>query len=229
MNGKKLMMAAAGGGGPSIEYIGSVTKGARYDFYWDQYEPANVLSVAQAGDLVVMAVTATRNTSFEPFIFGGMSFQTSNQWFNVNDNMHGQVGFRIVQSGDSNPYLTAPSDRSQAITAVFSVFRGLTAFSTPTKIYANQGNVDPPSLTAAGDLWIATAHLDDRNQSTWTAPSGYTLAAFKAEQWGSTYINDKSSTALAYKIETLTSDNPSAFSAGNNGAYVAFTLAASAA
>ena len=226
MNGKKLMMAAAGGGaGP--EYIGSVTKISALDYFWDSGNRADVLSIAETGDLVVMAITADRNTSGEPFQFGGMSFQTADPWWEWNDLMHGQVGFRIVQSGDSNPYITTPIDGARAITAVFSVFRGFTTYSDPAKSQSFSGSIDPPSLTAAGDLWIATAHLDAQNEASWTAPSGYTLAAYKGGTFAPPSITGKSTTALAYKIETLTSDNPSVFSAGSTDSWVSFTLAAS--
>ena len=225
MNGKKLIMSS-GGGAPLPEYIGSVTKSAAYDFYWDQNEPANVLSVAQTGDLVVMAITAARNFSGEPFQFGGMPFQNSFDYLYWDDLIHAQIGYRVVQSGDSNPYITFPSDLARGISAVFSVFRGpigITDGVNPTHSSSSQGsNPNPPSWQSNGtqsSMHIVTAHGSADADTFSATPSGYTLAAQKTQS----QQNDLTSTALAYKIEFDNFEDPSAWTWNGSGRHVAFT------
>ena len=220
-----MLMAAGGAGGGPPEYIGSVTKSARYDFYWDSNEPADVLSVAQTGDLVVMALTASRNTTGEIFEFGGMSFQTASAYFEWNDFIHAQIGYRVVQSGDSNPYITFPDDRARGISAVFSVFRGPTGITdsvNPTNDNGYGHYPDPPSWQSNGtqsSMHIVTAHGAEDADTFSVMPSGYTLAAQQTQD----YLSDDTSTALAYKIEPDNVENPSTFTWSGYGEHVAFT------
>ena len=217
----RKLMAAAGGG---IQYIGSVTKVANSEGDWDTVpEALDVLSIAETGDLVVIAFSFDSGADATWFWGNeGMSFTAV--WNNTGaTNPGAYVGYRFVQAGDEDPYVSGVSTNSWGgLTIVASVFRGVSSYENDNNANGASGMPDPPNLTAAGNLWIATGHLDDDAVTNWGAPTNYTLAAYAASPAGD---DNRSSTAIAYRIESLASDNPSAFSGSGTDTWNAITLA----
>jgi hypothetical protein len=139
-----------------------------------------------------------------------------------NENPGAYVGYRFVQSGDANPYVSGVGENWEELSVVASVFRNASSFSGGATAAGSSGMPDPPSLTTTGALWVITGHLDDDDDivTDWAAPANYTLAAFETS--GTT---SGSSTAIAYRIETLSSDNPGAFTGSGNDQWRATTSA----
>jgi len=210
----KAIGAGGFGGNAPIEYVGSVSKTSDYVSGFDSSaEALDVLSLASPGDLVVIGMTATLGgTPFaEPWFWAGMDFTA------IYDEMYDSdpsayFGYRFVQSGDSNPYIDYPSIpdvRWNSLNVIASVFSGVSSFVASSRRGGSSSGVpNPRLLTANGDLWIATAHTEDDGFIVDTPPTGYTLAAATDENGSGSYAT----MATAYKIETLSSDDPSAFS-----------------
>jgi hypothetical protein len=205
-----------------IEYIGAVKKEAAQESSWDSSgEALNVLSVATTGDLVVIAFSfdAAGDSAWS---WAGMPFTA------VYNNTSGAspgayVGYRFVQAGDSNPYISgiaAPSTW-EGLTVVASVFRNVRSFVNSGLASGTTGMPNPPALTASGKLWVATGHLDDDVVTNWGAPANYTLSLSAAYTDGT----NASSTAIAYRIATLSSDDPGAFTGSGSDDWRATTLA----
>lgn len=206
--------------GSNIAYIGSVTKTAADESGWDQSaEALNVLSIAQTGDLVVIAfsLAASGNISWS---WAGMSFTST---FNRTDttNPGTYVGYRFIQSGDSNPYVTGLNSGDWAgLSIVASVFRNVNGYVSVQNSSGATGLPDPPSLTATGKLGVITGHIDNDAVTNWGAPSGYTLASSTSITGG-----NQSSTVIAYQIGSFTSQTPAAFTGTGTDAWRATTMA----
>jgi hypothetical protein len=125
-----------------------------------------------------------------------------------------------VQSGDTNPYVSGTGENWEELSVVASVFRNASSFSGGATAAGFSGMPNPPSLTATGNLYVATGHLDDDLVTNWTAPANYTLAAFETSGTIS-----GSSTAIAYRIASLTTDNPAAFGGSGSDEWRATTSA----
>ena len=201
----------AGGAGGGIEYIGSVTKAAHDDIDWNSSgEAPDVMSLASVGDLVVIAFTADNYEAEGSLNFAGMSFT---QVFFDDFPAGVYVGYRFVQSGDANPYLSGYDNEIGEISSVLSVFRGVSSFVDSGSNAQDTGFPEPPSLTANGNLWIATGHIDDDLVDNFGVASPYTMADSEYYWWD----GGGSSTAIAYRIETLSSTAaPSFFGLGND-------------
>ena len=193
-----------------IEYVGSVTKSFER-LGWEGWvtvgEAPDVLSVAQTGDLVVIAFTFD-NVPSATWSWAGMSFsEILNQTGSTNPGAY--VGYHVVQSGDTNPYIVPVGSNSwDYLTVVVSVFRGVNNLVDTASNSAASGLPDPPSLTANGGLWVITGHMDDADVTDWVAPANYTIAASSAFNGG--FFNG-SSTVIAYRIDLLSSDDPAIF------------------
>lgn len=212
-------IGAGGTGGGVVEYIGSVTKAGNDGRSWDTSgEALDVLSIAQTGDLVVIAFSFAIDAD-STWSWVGMDF-TSVYDVTSATNPGAYVGRRIVQAGDSNPYVSGVSGNWGSLSIVASVFRGVTNYENRSTSVGFTGLPNPPSLTANGKLWIATGHLDDDAVTNWTAPTNYTLADYAVGTG-----ENRSSTVVAYRIESLSSDNPDAFGGSGTDNWRAVTLA----
>jgi len=194
------IQGAGGAAEKQIAYVGSVTMTRSNASTWS----LNVLSVASPGDLVVIAFTFMDKAD-STWSWTGMPFTAI---YNETDEtlVGTYVGYRFVGAGDTNPSPSGVgSGNWESLSVVASVFEGVTGYVNRAFTFASTpGAADPPNLTANGDLWITTAHFEDTLRRLDIAPSGYTLAdeAYKTSPPG------YSSTGIAYKIDTLSSDNP---------------------
>jgi hypothetical protein len=211
---RKLLMKQSAN---NITYIGSVTKSVKNAGDWDTaLDALDVLSIASPGDLAVIAFTFDTNED-SIWTWSGMPFTEIEH--------HGggvagtYVGYRFVDAADSNPYVTDVAGWD-GLTVVCSVFRNVGAYAGGTTAAGGSGFPDPPLHTAsAGDLWIATGHIDDDGVTDFSAPTNYTLAGSAAYSRAT-----GSSTAIAYRIESLSSDDPSAFGGTGDDAWRAYTI-----
>jgi hypothetical protein len=215
------LRAALTGAVTEIQYIGSVTKSAVNSGQWDTAgEALNVLNVAQPGDLVVIAFTFDSNFTLS-WSWSGMSFTAIyNQTGTGSPGSY--TGYRFIQSGDANPYISGTEAGDwENLSIVASVFRNVSSFVNSSSASGSTGMPNPPSLTAAGNLWVATGHIDDDVVTNWTAPSSYTLAASATN--GTAEV--ASSTAIAYRIATLSTNDPAAFGGSGSDSWRAATIA----
>lgn len=193
-------------------YIGSVTKSGDPQTVgdWDSAgEALDVLSVAQTGDLVVIAFTF-RSNGDPGFTWAGMSFTAV---LDATDavNPGAYVGYRFVEAGDANPYVTGLSTtRWDDLSVVASVFRGITTYRNGSSSSGVSGLPNPPSVTNFDPpraLRVITGHVDDDLVTDFGAPANYTLADSAA----SGIAGSASSTVVAYRFVDTTNDNPDAF------------------
>lgn len=210
------------GGNVAIEYVGSVTKSANDSSSWDSSgEALDVLSIAQAGDLVVIAFSfdASSDSTWD---WEGMTFSAVyDATGSINPGAY--VGYRFVEAEDTNPYVSGLSGFGEwaDLSIVASVFRNVSSFVGSANGSSSSGMPNPPGLGAFGGLWIATGHIDDDVFTNWAAPANYTLAAYETNGFSAR----GSSTAVAYRIESLTSDNPAAFGGSGSDEWRATTVA----
>lgn len=218
MLARKLLGASKAS--PSLEYIGSVTKNENSSSGWDSSgEALDVLSIADTGDLVIIAFSFDSDPS--SFSWSGMSFTSIlNRANSINPG--GYVGYRVIQSGDSNPYVNV-SSKWTGLSIVASVFRGSSYSISSATTTGSSGMPNPPSLTANKNLWIATGGLNNESTTSWSAPSGYTLAGII----GGSYLTWASTTAIAYKFSTGSSENPGNFSGSSSDPWLATTIGVS--
>lgn len=203
-----------------IQYVGSVGKAAASEAQWDDPgEALAVLSVAQPGDLVVIAFTFNRLPDAS-WSWAGMAF-TPLQDDTASEDPGAYVGYRIVQPGDANPYVTGVTLGYWAgLSIVASVFRNAGVVQGTAVANGALGNPNPPALTASAGLWVVTGHLDDDAVSM-TAPTNYTLARSISASGGSAL----STTAIAYRIAALSADDPGAFGGSGSDEWQATTIA----
>ena len=217
MSRRRMMTKSVQSVGSSVEYIGYATNSWANGGSWTSSNPLDVLSVAEVGDLVVVAImfdAAEDNT----WSWGGMNINEI--YDGTNDRQPGAyVGYKIVEATDQNPYISGVSTGWDPVVAIASVFRGISSFVNYGLSSGISAMPNPPALTANGDLWVITGHLDDDLVSM-TAPANYTLSA--SETVGSS--NDGGSLAIAYRIETLTSDDPAVFGGGGTDDWKATTI-----
>lgn len=221
MLGSRLMSASFV---TKVDYKGSVTKEVDSASDWDSSgEALDVLSVASVGDLVVIAFSFDFSTS--SFSWGGMTFTNIlNGTLSASPGYY--VGYRVIQSGDANPYVTGASGRWQGLSVVASVFGEISVSEAEVNDavgISGSGMPNPPSLNADAGLWVSVGHIDDTAVTDWAAPTNYELAAYAASTAsGSSGV---SSTAIAYRIESLSSDDPSAFGGSGDDSWHAETIA----
>jgi hypothetical protein len=212
------------GGGP-IEHIGSIVfspdpTDARG---WDAPgEGPDVLSLASVGDLVVVAFSFDLFTlAPATWSWGGMAIVDIANLTNL-DNPGTYVGYRIVQPGDTNPYLVGAGGSFYALSAVVSVFRNAESFVSSSVAAGSSGMPNPPSVASAGNLWVATAHFDATTlfSASVVAPTNYILAGVKGASGG-----NGSGTAIAYRIEELPNEDPAAYTGNVNKPWRSITAA----
>jgi hypothetical protein len=207
--------------GANIEYIGSVTKSAKSSSDWDSSGDAlDVLSIAQTGDLVVIAFTfegeRESGWDWQGMVFTDVLDETGTSSFG-----RSYAGYHFVELGDTNPYVSK-SGVWDGLSIVASVFRNVSSFVAGVVGEIDQSGLpDPFQLTANGNCWVVTGHSPTISVTDWGAPSNYTLADF--ETYDS--VSDKSSTVIAYRIEPLTFDDPSPFTGTGSSNWRATTMA----
>lgn len=211
----RLFLASGG-----IEYIGSVTKSAADENGWDSSgEALDVLSIARDGDLVVIAFSFD-SSSDSTWSWVGMTFSAIDDRTG-STNPGSYVGYRFIQPGDSNPYVSGVTSGSwDDLSIVAAVFRGVSSISSSASATSSTNVPNPPLLTAAGLLWIATGHIGQYVSIT-GAPTNYSIAG----SIRSGDVVNGSSTAIAYRIATLSSDNPGNFTVSFSGPWAATTSA----
>lgn len=214
----KLLLGASS----SIRYVGSVTAGKDrgVDDWVTSGDALDVLSVASAGDLVVIAFTFEGGAD-SSWSWVGMPFTTI---YDLTGNST-YVGYRVVESGDTNPYVSGITTGGwRGLSIVAAVFRAASYVSFINN-NDNTGMPNPPSLTATGSMCVATGHLKGSEGGTWTAPSGYSLAGYQNH----TYVAgaESSGTGIAYKKGRFTSIDPGAFGGSGDDTWFATTIALS--
>lgn len=218
----KAQGAGGVGGGP-VEYIGSVTKEANSESNWDESEEAlDVLSIAQPGDLMVIAFSFARIAD-ATWDWQGMPLITAAEDGTGGSSPGYFVGYHVIQSGETNPYVVnVLSGAWDALSIVASVFRNVSGTLEQSNILTNNtGLPDPPPANAAGVLRVITGHIRGALVTDWGAPADYTLAASAAVQVGS----DISSTVIAYRIDPPAGfENPGAFTGSGSDDNAASTL-----
>jgi len=205
-------------GGSTIEHVGSATNTGNNISEWigsGNAFPLRTSSGAEDGDLVVLVITAGNGASVPTW--GGTAFTA------LHTTGLTYIYYRFLQSGDTDPYVashTGVSTDWEDFSAVFSVFRGVTAYengftSTGTGAGAG-GTIDPPSLTAGGRLWVTTLQVRDSTSFLASPPNGYRLSDEARKVGG-----DSSTTYSAYKIASRPSDDPGDWT-GINQSYGSF-------
>jgi hypothetical protein len=196
---------------------GFVTKAVADGGDWDSGNTLDVLSIADEGDLVVIAFSVDNSTT--SWSWEGMAF-TAIEDLTDESTPGTYVGYRVVQAGDSNPYLSGDASDLEALTAIAAIFRPVyTTFENSANSDGFGSSLDPPSVTATADLWIITGHLDDDFNSTFTAPSGYVLVGTAGDP------SVGSGTCMCYKVASLTSENPGAITSSTSDGWYAVTAA----
>ena len=216
---RRRLIAGPSGGDPP-EYLGSAT--ATYSSPEGQWSNAgqgpDILDHAGVGDLVVMCVTASNHPA-GAWSFAGMPMTeiSAGNMAAVGGEWR-YAGYRIVQSGDTNPYVTGLNNFKMGSAAVVvSAYRNATTlldFASSTATGATMPN--PPSLTENGKLWLATGHM--LNGSYSGAPTDYDLA-------GSIGSGSNSQTAIAHRIFDTASQDPSTFSGTGGFRWGSLTIA----
>lgn len=211
-------------GGAGITYVGSITDspGEAGNFN-SSGEALDVLSIASTGDLVVIAMTLG-GAGDASAVWEGMAFTSLSD--NMDNSAAGNyLGYRVVQGGDSNPYIntsTGPGtdkwDGLSVAASVFSLGGASLTGATATEASGSSSAPNPPNLTGTGNLWIASGHTEALAASGITAPTDYTLATSVQNS-----SSRDSTTAIAYRIASLTDQNPAAFGSGGSDDWRAVT------
>ena len=223
------IQGAGGVGAAGITFVGAVTyddggTGQRYfgiagsNGWSNNPDYVDIESIAQNGDLVVLAVSSDNGTD------SSWTWGTGATFTNIcalDASVRNQTLYRFWQTGDTNP---APDNASgyTGISVVAAVFRGVNSYLSCDLFDDISGMPDPPSLTQSGTkLWVAVGHLDD-DEVTMTAQTNFTMAgADSGNQSGNI-----SSTGISYWItDAQTTVDPAAFGGGGSDVWVARTIA----
>lgn len=215
------------GASSSASFVGAVTKRVGTDADLDSSSQSLNLTGAgvQAGDLVVIAVTAdTQN--YTSVGWSGMSLTTQSDLINGNTSLPAAfVSYGFWTSGNSNPYFNfsggAAGGRLKAVSIVAGIFRNTNSsiLNFAGQESTTQSMPNPPSLSyvsGSTSIIICTGHLDD-DEITMTAPTGYTLSGSIATNSSTRGGVTGSSCAMAHKITTAnTTENPGGFAGGGS-------------
>jgi len=211
-------LVGAGGGG--ITFKGGVSVAAQEAGGFDSSgEALDIMSIASTGDLAIVAMTSDANTSS-----GGTwnGFTPTDVVSDMGDStVATYLGYRFIQAGDANPYVSGLSTSARiGLTVAGAVFGGVGSYvSSATGGSGSSGMPDPPYLGATGDLYIAVGHLDDDNVTA-SAMADYTLAVTV----GATLSYGATTTAIAYRIVSDTSQSPAAFGGSGSDDWRAYTM-----
>lgn len=195
-----------GAGGAPIEYIGSVTKDIQFFNGWDSSgEAPDILALAETGDLVVVSLFIG-SSSNDTMTWNGMPF--TDVYRDTTASPAHYIGYRFVEAGDSNPWMSGVTGFGWSnTTAVFSIFRNVVSFvdSARTETTFNAATINVPSVTAAGQLWLAVGSGASSNDEIEAAPPNYTLSGASFRPSGTSTI------AQAYRLIDASSQNPGSF------------------
>jgi len=220
----KIQGAGGVGGTAEITFVGAVTYSSSERFFgtsstgWNSNpDYVDIESIAQDGDLVVLAVSLDNGTD------SSWTWGTGATFTNIcaqDALVRNQTLYRFWQTGDTNPAPDAASGYN-GLSVVAAVFRGVSSYLSCGSATNSTGMPDPPSLTQSGTkLWVATGHLDD-DDVTMTAQTNFTMAG--ADSGTST---GTSSTGISYWItDAQTTVDPAAFGGGGDDDWVARTIA----
>jgi len=214
MISRGLIGVAGADGSVGITFKGGVTRAENTIHTVNSSgEAVDVLSVASVGDLVVVAVSVGKVIfSYTEIEWGGMPFTQLETFTNPASYRESYyLGYRVVEAGDSNPYLTTYAGYSASVTIVCGVFGGDWSSVSAASSAQNNG-LTPPSLSFSGNLWINSLHLGDSSDAATTPPSGYTEVGEIEDTTSGGYTTYYTTTSLAYKIATSSSETPGAFS-----------------
>lgn len=201
-------------GGAGQRYIGSTTgQGWAHNADWVDIE-----SIAQNGDLVVLAVSVDNGTDSDWTWGTGATFTRIGT---ASSAVRNQTLYRFWQTGDANPAPT-PVSGYTGLSVVAAVFRGVNSYLNFAEATDISGMPDPPSLTQSGTkLWVLVGHLDD-DEVTMTSGVNYTMAGADSGSWGTS----RSSTGISYQItDAQTTVNPASFGGGGSDDWAARTIA----
>lgn len=181
------------------EYIGSRVYGVSNV---NDYPLTFSVAGAQAGDLIIFAMTFEVDGD-STWTWTGIPF-TDIYDATGNDNPGAYVGYAFWDGVTTNISVSGvgSGDWNRQATIV-SVFRNVSTLVNSAVDTGFLGSPNPPAVSGAGRLHIATGHLDDDNVNM-TAPSGWTRAAAIAEGGA-----NSASTVIAYNFSGL--NDPAAF------------------
>jgi hypothetical protein len=178
-------------------------------------EALDVLSIAEVGDLVVFACTADSGAYMGNISVVGMPMTV------IFDDSPSSApssfsGFRVVEAGDTNPYLSGVAQYMNATSVVAAVFREVVGtIGASSSQSSTAGMPAPPSLTSTDLLRVIIGHLDD-DPIAMTAPAGWTLAGTASSDPGT---SNYSATAIAYLFDGTGTLSPSSFGGPGNDAW----------
>jgi hypothetical protein len=195
----KIIGAGGAGGGPPIEFIGGVSFSADRSSSFSSTSNLNILGTAEVGDLVIISISGRINGN-DTWSWVGMNFTDIVR--GAGSDPFYYVGYKIIELGDTNPYVTGADWIAFAVTA--TVFRQASVFDAATSIDTTFP-INPPSLTSSSRLWMVIGGKY-ASVSLLSTPPSYTLGASKVQNGNS--ANDATSSQF-YKIEDLDSDSPS--------------------
>lgn len=184
-----------------IKHMGSVTDSHDFGNQWNAANRLDVLSVASLRDLVVISFTFDSSPD-STWDFEDMGFTTLLDTTGTESPGH-FTGYRFIDGTESNPYISGLAANSWAeLSVVASVFRRASAFEDSDANYQFSTSLpNPPLVVASGKLWITSVNFEDNSSAL--RPSGYTLSGSSTAA--------STTTAIAYKIEDLSFDNPSSW------------------
>lgn len=229
----KIQGAGGVGGGAGITFVGAVTfddggAGQRYfgitsgQGWAHNADWVDIESIAQDGDLVVLAVSSDDGGSVGSG--SDWTWSTGATFTNICSNssaVRNQTLYRFWQSGDANPAPT-PVSGYTGISVVAAVFRGVNSYLSCDSASTSTGMPDPPSLTQSGTkLWVAVGHMDD-DEVTMTAQTNFTMAGADS----GSFSTSASSTGISYWItDAQTTVDPDTFGGGFSDNTMARTIA----
>lgn len=195
----KMMMGAGGSTAAPIEYIGGVGFDADRSSSFSSTSNLNILGTAGVGDLVIISISGRANGN-DTWSWVGMDFTDIVR--GAGSDPFYYVGYKIVESGDTNPYVTGADWVAFTVTA--TVFRQASVFDAGTSVDTTYP-INPPSLTSSSRLWMVIGGKYATTSLLSTPPS-YTLGVSQVRS--GQYASDATSSQF-YKIEDLDSDSPS--------------------
>lgn len=205
--------------GNRVQYVGSVSNTYPDGSFWNTSgEALDVLSIANEGDLVVIALTYDFSNTV--WLWSGMNFidlveETGSATFGR------YVGYRVVESGDANPYISDLGVGDWiSLSVVASVFRNAPSYSGGTVTGGSSGMPNPPVSSGNYTLSVCTGHLDDDAVPV-TRGDDWVLADSAAITTGA---SQGSTTMIGYKLTPGTDPDPAAFLGSGSDDWRATTL-----
>jgi len=236
----RRLITGSGSDGPSsgVFHVGDVT--ATYTSLTDFNisAPLPISTTAQNGDLFVLFLAVgAGESSTESFTWKGQTVtnlktvtvrETDGSFFDPEYYNTYSLVYGVYDSTKQDPYVDRDDNTDAAvnISVGASVFRNLTPTGSAlsaTSFVRDSASVNPASLSSSGvaRLWMTAAFgftTYAANPSGVSNPTGYSSGAFAFENGPS--VPTGSAVSLAYKTQSLTSDDPDSvtFQGISNGA-----------